>query len=260
MVATVSVKGPTQAELEAALQRGAFAQVIQAIRIASDKSAQDAKREIRQGLAARRAGRLGNAIDANSDFKPGRKAVGIGFHRRSDGTVSASGRVFVRGRGARTLGAIRSYVEQQTTTITARNPSGLLWIPTDEIQRRVGLPNAGARNGRSNFRLEPRFWNSAGFDRKIGPLVRIRSVNGLPLLVVKDATVSAIGAPFKAKARTKTGRVRKGQREKAFIVAFIGIRSTQRTSKVDLDAVARKYQAELGPNFEAAISALEGTG
>lgn len=259
MVATTTVKGPTQAELEAALQRGAFAQVIQALRIASDKSAQDAKREIRQGLAARRAGRLGNAIDANSDLKPGKKGIGIGFHRRSDGTVSASGRLFIRGRGARTLGAIRSYIEQDRTVITPRNPSGLLWIPTDEIQRRVGVPNAGSKSGRSNVRLEPRFWNSSGLDRKIGPLVRIISINGLPLLIVKDATVSAVGAPFKAKARTKTGRVRKGQREKAFIVAFIGIRSTERSSKVNLDAVARNYQAELGPNFEAAIRQLEGS-
>jgi hypothetical protein len=246
---------PSEAEIRRAIERGAQLQIIQAMRVGTDKAAKSAVRAIRQGLSARRAGRLGNAISSNSDLNPGKRAVRAGFHTRSDGSVSVSGRVFVRGGGARTKGAIASYVENDTTTISPRNASGLLWIPTDEIQRLVGIPkNGGGR--KSRVRLEPRFWNQAGLDRKIGPLVRIRSVDGTPLLVVLNASVAADGRPGRAKSLRKNGLPRKGQRAKAFIVAFIGIRQTTRTSKVDLTAIAEEAQRTAVRETEAELNRL----
>lgn len=233
---------PSEVEIRRALERGAQLQIIQAIRVGTDRAAKGAVRDIRRGLASRRAGRLGNAISSNSDLNPGKRAVRSGFHTGRDGSVSASGRVFLRGGGERTKGAVASYVENETTTITPRNRSGLLWIPTDEIQRLVGISNGSGR--KSRVRLEPRLWKQAGLEAKIGPLVRIRSVDGTPLLVVLNASVAADGRPGRARSLRKNGLPRKGQRAKAFIVAFIGIRSTTRTAKIDLSAIAENAQRE----------------
>ena len=111
-------------------------------------------------------------------------------------------------------------------------------------QPEIALPG-GPRYVTGRYRMTPALYRANGFETKIGPLVQVRSVNGNPLLVVKTASVSAAGLPRKAKALTKAGRLRKGQRGKEFIVAFIGIPRTARAARVDVAALLRQVQAQL---------------
>lgn len=200
--------------------------------IATDVASRQAQRQIRAEMAGARLGRLGQAIGQTSDMQKGR------IHRRGDGW-SASGVVYVRSKSERTLGAIEAY----TRGADIRPVRGRwLWIPSDDI------PRVSKRE-----RLTPALWVRNGLDRKIGPLVTIRSVNGYPLMVVKNVGVSATGAKRSAKGLTKKGTARKGQRVKEFLVAFIGIPRTARAARVDVTAIMRAVQADLPRLFNEAI-------
>lgn len=210
--------------------------------IATDRAAQSAKRQIRAEMSGAGLGKLGNAIDAGSDMQKGGRV-----HRSGKG-FSASGWVFVRSKSERTLGAIEAYTGSGETLI-APVRGRWLWIPTDEIQR-IGGTGAGKR------RLTPGNWSKYGMDQKIGPLVMVKSVNGYPLYVVKNATVSATGARRSAKALNKRGYAGRGRVEKEFIVAFVGIPRTSRTARVNITTIMKRVQADLPRLFS---EALEGT-
>ena len=202
----------------------------------SDRAASNAKRMIREDMKRASLGRLGNAIGHTSD-----KIKGEGVQRRGD-VSRASGVVFIRSRSPRTVGAIISYTEGATIT---PKKSRWLWIPTDRAQRLVGT-------GKERRRLTPALWRSRGLDRKIGPLVQIRSINGNPLLVVNDVGVSAVGARGgRARSLTKSGRPRKGDRGRELVVMFIGIPNTSRAARVNPQA--RAFQAA-----QQAIAELRG--
>jgi hypothetical protein len=192
---------------------------------ASHIAAARAKTAIRREMLSSGLGRLGNAVDSGSDLEK-RGAVfrkGTGF--------SASGWVNLRTRNERTVGAIDAYT--QGAEITPRN-GRWLWLPTDDIPARAGRK-----------KITPANWNKFGLDKKIGPLVLVKSVNGAPLLVVKDASVSGSGKARSAKSLTKTGRLRKGQVARSFIVAFIAIPRTSRQARVDVPAIMRSIQQQL---------------
>lgn len=206
---------------EARLQRAMLA--------GTHRAAQRLKTRVRTDMQAAGLGRLGNAIDASSDQERGR-----GVHPQPRG-FSASGMLFVRSGSERTRGAIEAY----TAAANIRPQRGRwLWIPSDDIKRVVG-------KGTERRRLTPGNWSASGMDRRVGPLVLVRSVNGNPLLVVKDASVSLSGKRDSAKGRTKTGKLRKGQTARDFLVAFIGIPSTSRAARIDIAALHQQAMAVL---------------
>lgn len=189
--------------------------------------------DIRAAMQSARLGRLGLAIGATSDLDKGR------VHRRGRSSFSVSSVVHLRTRSERTIGAIESY-----TAGADINPrrGRWLWFSTDEIPRVTG-----------KYRMTPELYRKNGFEQKIGPLVFVRSVNGSPLLVVKTASVSASGRPRSAKGLTKRGKLRKGQRAKEFIVAFVGIPRTARAALVNVPAIMEEARQRLPQTFNEEI-------
>jgi hypothetical protein len=210
----------------------------------TDRATRRLVQTTRSKMQAAGLGRLGFAIGQSSDLKRGN-----GVYRRGNGEFSASGTLFVRSRSPRSIGALESYLDG--ATIRPRS-GGLLWFPTDEIRRRVGvpLPSTGG-NGRANIRLEPRYWNRTGLDRKIGPLVRVTGKDGTPLLIVENVAVSASGRPRSARRLNRNGAAPKNFIQKDFIVAFIGIPQTVRTRRLDLLAEALAERSRMADEIAA---------
>lgn len=181
----------------------------------SDRGAVRLKQMIRQDFDKAGLKKLGNAIGATSD----KKKRGTVFRR--GGRVSASGAVFIRSKSERTVGAIISYTEGAQIT---PKKSRYLWIPTDNIQRLAG-------SGKDRTRMTPQIYRQRGFEQRFGKLVEIKSDNGNPLMVVQNAAQGAAGG--RIKARTKTGRLRKGTVERKMLVLFIGIPRTSRAARVN---------------------------
>ena len=205
----------------------------------TDEAARDALGEVRQEMRANKLGNLGNALGSGSDKKK-HGAV----HRLPNGGFSASGWIHIRAQGDRSLGALISYTEGATIRPVR---SDYLWMPTDDIRRlaRVPKPRTGGGRGYGNVRLTPRLWDQT-YGRKFGPLFRIKADDGTPLLVIKNATLSASGKARSARPRTKTGKVPKGQVAAEIIVAFIGIPQTIRTRRLDVRAITAKHSALMG--------------
>lgn len=184
----------------------------------SDRAATRAKNAIRQDMAGARLGKLGQAITMTSDKRRGGR-----LYRQGD-TVRASGIVYIRSKSPRTVGAIISYTEG--ASMTAKNPSGFMWYPTENAQRVIG-------KGRDRARLTPKLWKARGLDSKIGPLIRLKSVNGGPILAVRNVGVGQVaGGRTRARGLTKSGRPRKGDVARELVVMFVGIRSTSRAARV----------------------------
>ena len=203
----------------------------------TDRGATMVKDRLRKEMAAAGLGKLGMAISSGSDLK---KSGTV--HARGGGW-SASGWVYIRSGSQRTQGAIEAYT--QGATITPKNPSGLLWFPTDDIMRmaRVPLPSS-AGNARANVRLTPRLWDRT-YAARFGPLVRLR-LHGRDVLVVRNATLSLAGKPRSLRPLTKRGKVPKGQVAREFVIAFIGIPNTTRAARVDPKQIAQQVVTELG--------------
>lgn len=197
---------------------------------ATDKAAKVAVRSIRQAMAGAGLGRLGNGLGAASDLSSGR-----GIHRREAGGWSASGVVFVRSRSERTRGALEAYT---VGADIAPKRGRWLWIATPDIQRLAG--GKGRRQ-----RVTPGNWDNLGLDRRIGPLVQLKSVNGYPLLAVQGAGVSLTGAKGSARSLRKNGQARRGQIRRELLIAFVAIPRTSRAARVDVNAILRSVQADL---------------
>lgn len=205
---------------------------------ATDKAAKVAVRSIRQAMAGAGLGRLGNGLGAASDLSSGR-----GIHRKAGGAWSASGAVFIRSRSERTRGALESY----TAGSEIRPTRGRwLWVPTDDLQRVAG--GKGKRQ-----RITPGNWDNLGLDRRIGPLVQLKSVNGYPLLAVQGAGVSLTGAKGSARSLTKQGQARKGQIRRELLIAFVAIPRTSRAARVDVKSILAGVQADLPRLFREAF-------
>lgn len=195
------------------------------------------KSAIRERMASASLGRLGNAIDARGEPEVKR----YGAER-----FSVSAQFFIRSRSERTLGAIKSYTEG--ADITPRR-GRWLWIPTDQIRRIAGSNKTG-----EGQRMTPALWRERGFDRKIGPLVLIPSVNGYPILIVRNIGVDLSGRTRSAKSLTKKGLPRKGQIEKEMVVAFIGIPHTARMARVNITEILNTLRAEMPAIFASELA------
>jgi len=217
---------PTQMEnLRLEVERRAQRALLRAVAV----SATHGKTRVREAMAAAGLGRLGQAIAGESDKT---------LHMRADG-FSASARFYVRTRNDRTRGAIEAYTEgAEITPVRSR----WLWIPTDNTQRVIG-------SGKNRRRLTPAGWREAGLDRKIGPLVMIKSVNGLPLLAVESVGVNLSGQKPSAKSLRKNGMPRKGQTRKELVVMFVAIPRTARSARVSLTEVLGQVRGEFPAVF-----------
>jgi hypothetical protein len=189
------------------------------------------KSAIRERMSGAGLGRLGNAIDSNADETVTRLS-GEGF--------STSARFFTRTRSERTLGALKAYTEGADI---APARGRWLWIPTEEIPRLT-----------KRERLTPALWRENGFDKKVGPLFQIRSVNGYPLLVVETVGVDQSGRKRSAKSLTKKGAPRKGQARKELLVAFIGIPRTARAARINLTEILNNVRAEMPAIFATELA------
>lgn len=189
----------------------------------TDRASRDAHAEIKAALGKGRGG----AIKQFSDQQKG------SVYRRGEEAFSASGGLAIRTRNERTVGAIKSATEgANIVPVKGR----YLWIATDEIPKRAG-----------RRKMTPALYRASGLEQRIGPLVPVRGINGRPLLVVRGASVSAAGASNRAKSRTKTGKLRKGQRAKDFIVAFVGVPRVTRRQEVNVPAIMKKHADAVGP-------------
>lgn len=208
---------------------------------ATRRAAVIAKGRIRDGMKNAGLGRLGNAVDQSSDAEK-RGSV----YRQGEG-FSASGVVFVRSRSERTLGAIESYTQPETTILPVRGK--WLWIPTDAMQRVAG-------KAKSRQRLTPGNWQQLGMEKKLGPLRYLKSVNGRPLLAVENVGVSATGAARSARSLTKKGYARKGQVKRELLVCFIAIPRTSRRARIDVQAILQSVAQELPALFNDALGRI----
>ncbi|HUD29731.1 MAG TPA: hypothetical protein VMQ93_12720 [Novosphingobium sp.] len=196
-----------------------------------DKIARRGKLAVRERFASAGLGRLGNAIDSNAD-----QAVA----RLAGERFSVSARFFTRTRSERTLGALQAYTEgADITPVRGR----WLWIPTDDVPRVT-----------KRYRLTPALWRENGFDKKIGPLFQIKSVNGYPLLAVENVGVGLSGRRRTARSLTKKGMPRKGQIQKELIVAFVGIPRTSRAARVNITEILNDVRTEMPAIFATELA------
>lgn len=194
---------------------------------ASDQAARQATLDIRSAMRGAGLGRLGNALGNGSDLKKTGKV-----HRRGAEAFSASGWIHIRGRSERTVGAIVAYTEGAEIR-GVRSP--WLWIATDEIPRRAGRQ-----------KMTPALYNKAGLDSRIGPLFQIPGRHaGESLLIVRDVTVDRFGRRGRAKRLPRRGAVGSSRERREFIVAFVGIRRTSRTARVNPNSIIAANAARI---------------
>jgi hypothetical protein len=192
----------------------------------SDRAAVKLKNNIRADMAGAKLGRLGQAITHTSD-----KARGGNVYRKG-GISRASGIVYIRTKSPRTVGAIISYTEGAEIT-PKKGP--YLWFPLEAAQRVVG-------KGKSRKRLTPAMWESSGLAAKLGPLIRIKGSDGLPLLVVRNVGIGALkSGRARARPLNKNGRPKKGDVAAEIVPIFKGIRRTARSARVNVRQ--RAFQA-----------------
>jgi hypothetical protein len=195
------------------------------------RAAREALLQIRQRL-----GRLGNALGTGSDQTKGRsgKATPGGGYR-------TSGWIHVRSKSPRAVGAIQAATEGATILPVKGK---WLWIATDEIPRRAGRK-----------KMTPELYRSSGLESRIGPLEFIGGRHrGEALYIVHNVSVDRLGRRGRARRLPKHKRLAATRAKKDFIVAFVGIRNTARSRKVDPEAILRQAQARL-PEYRAAALA-----
>jgi hypothetical protein len=200
----------------------------------SDRAATKLKSQIRQDMAGAGLGRLGQAITSTSD-----KVRGGSIYRRG-GVSRASGIVYIRTRNPRSVGAIISYTEGAEIT---PKKGRYMWIPTDAAFRiaRLPIPRTGKGRATIGVRLTPAWWKRT-MERKLGPLFRIMSASGRPVLVVRNVGVSDVGTgPKRPRSLLKNGRPRKGDRLAEIVPIFTGIERTSRKARVNVRQ--RAFQA-----------------
>lgn len=227
---TVKPTGDLNAALRT-LQQDAERRMEAAALAATKAAGRQALNGIRSEMRSRNLGRLPNALGMTSDADKGT------VHRKPTG-FRASGVVFAKGKSARTHGAIESYTVG--ATISPRQ-GRWLWIPTKEIQRLTGT-------GRARVRVTPGNWTQFGLDRKVGPLVPLKGINGRPLLAVEN--VGTGGRAGTARSLTKKGRARKGQRRREIVIAFVAIPRTSRAARVNIDTHMNAAQSQLQALFD----------
>lgn len=211
-------------------KRDSVQRVERAMLVATDKASRNALKDIR---SSGKLGRLSNAIGHFSDLKKGKV-----FRFGSSG-FAASGGLNIKTRNERTVGAIISYTEGSDIVPRAGNRGGWLWFPTAEL--------AIKRIGRK--KITPALYNASPLVGRLGPLQQIPGRTASEsLLIIKNVQVSMAGnrRPIKG---AKSGVARAGRQQKEAIIAFIGIRQTSRTKRIDVPEIMRANAATVGRLF-----------
>lgn len=209
---------------------------------ASEKAALGARDDMRSAMKNRRLGGLANTISYTSDRKKGRvKAADISI-------LDVAGFVSVRGvKDKRTAGALRSYVDQETTQIA---PVRGRWLafPTKSIPSRV----------KGGLKMTPERYRASGLEQKMGPLQFVPGKRpGMAYLVIKDVTVRNDGKGS-VRPLPKSGRAAKG-RGHVTVIAFILIRATRRSMRVSPQAIVDKWSARLPALLNAELGSSAGS-
>ena len=199
--------------------KGVSIQRIQgAMLYASDKAAGNVLRKIRASGAI---GKFGNVLQKTSDKDKGQ------VFKRGGGKFSASGVISLRKKGERTEGALESLTQPRTDILPKKTP--WLWFPTAEL---------GIKRIRGK-KPTPALYRAAGFTSRIGPLIQISgSSPNEALLIVRNVQVRQVGRGRPLRG-SRTGVPRAGRENKEFIVAFIGIKKTTRTQKINVPQIVR---------------------
>lgn len=179
-----------------------------------------------QQVRAAMPGRLGGAIKAGSDLDK------RGAANQGPAGPRASGWVVVRGKSERGRGAVIAATEG--ADIVAKGGRWLA-IATNDIPRRAG-----------RRRMTPDLYRSQGFEQRIGPLEFLAGKGGRAFLIVRNVSVDRFGR--KGSARRLPGkRALRGTRERRdVLIAFILIRATRRSRRVDANAILAAQAARLG--------------
>lgn len=216
--------GPFQKNMLQKMARGA--------QIATDRAATGATADIRTAMRGQRLGGLANAIKQTSDLKKGRVKL------TGDGGFSVSGVVYAQIRSERTKGALIAYTEGAQIV---PNKGRWLAIATSEIPRLVG------RN-----RMTPALYVEKGFEQRIGPLRFVKTHRANVAYLVAESVSTSPYRSGSAKRLPKSGRVR-GGRQHVGIVAFVLIKQTKRTKRVEPLQIAAKWQGRIPRLWEQAL-------
>jgi len=197
-------------------------QLARAMARSTDKGATEGKNLIRADMVEAGLGRLAFAIGSGSDLKRQR------IYRTAEG-FKVSGDIHIRGRSERTRGAIQIYTQGGDITPT----KGWLWIATDEIPARV-----------NRRKMTPAIYNRSGLVDRIGPLIfRPGRHSGEAVLIVRNVTVDRFGRGRRARRLPKRGAIGATRERREFIVAFVGIKRTSRSQRIEPRRIAGQAAA-----------------
>lgn len=231
------------ASFMAQFERAAIQRFERAALVATDRMARDVLTRTRREMQAAGLGTLGQALGAGSDLqKNGR------VHRTGRSGFSASGWVFARSGSDRSRGALDVYLGEGSKEILPVR-SRFLWFATDEISRLAG-------KGKNRRRMTPATYRASGMEQRLGPLVRITSGDGTPLLIVRNVGTNAAGKARSARPLKRNGMPRKGDVAREFIVAFVGIPRTSRMARVNIQEIAKSVTARAADYFSAAFGRI----
>lgn len=199
-----------------AFQQAVLGRVARAAAYATDEAARQAHFNITGAMGAMKLGKLARAVGHGSDLKK-RRVPPPNARFRVSGWVFARGK---RGASDRTFGALKAYTEG--ATIVPRK-GRWLWIATDEIPQKAG-----------RHRMTPARYIASGLERRIGELEFIPGDHaGEAFLIARDVTVNAANGYGKARRAPRRGAIGASRKKVDFIVAFIGIKITRRSKRVD---------------------------
>jgi hypothetical protein len=95
--------------------------------------------------------------------------------------------------------------------------------------------------------MTPELYNRSGLPSRIGRLVQVPGRHGgEALLIVRNVTVDRFGRKGRARRLPRRGGVRPTREQKAFIVAFVGVRNTRRAARLNPAALLEAASARLG--------------
>ncbi|HEX7854491.1 MAG TPA: hypothetical protein VF503_12435 [Sphingobium sp.] len=194
---------------------------------ASEKAARGAKDDIRTAMCGQRLGGLANSVSSTSDRQKGRVRI------QDVSILDVAGFVSVRGvKSPRTAGALRSYVDQDSTTISPVRGRWLS-IPTKSIPSKIG-----------RRKMTPERYRAGGLEQKLGPLQFVPSKKpGVAYLVINDVTVRNDGKGT-VRPLPRSGKAAK-ERGHVTVIAFILIRVSRRSRRVSPQQIVDKWSRRL---------------
>jgi hypothetical protein len=226
------------------VRRRSLQQFATAVARSADDTAKAAQNAITDKMRETRLGKISRAIRYTSDYQKNRVPdIGLGVSDLKAGAV-----VWNRDPSERTQGTLDAYTNGEVTIL----PKHGRWlaIATDEIPAKVG-----------RFRMTPYLYERSGLDRKIGPLQFIQGKkSGNAFLIVHDVQVNAAHGFGRARRIPKTGRISANKKQVGFIIAFILIRVTRRSERLNPKQIFRDEFTKLPDRIRARLRSTPRSG